>query len=113
METTPHLEDVRAALSKYTWRCTVDGRPVAELAVLIKPVAFLITVEHGQHELTRMYFHNDKFTVGIDTQRLGGIGVERVDYKTEHGLRVTWQHGYEMFIPATHCQATWKLPDSV
>jgi hypothetical protein len=91
-------------------RCTVDGLEVVELAVLIKPVAFLVTIEHGTHELTRVYFHKEKFQVGVDTQRLGGIGIQRVDYRTQTGLRVTWDHGYEMFIPSAHCQATWRLP---
>lgn len=88
--------------------CTVDGRPVSELAVLIKPVAFLVTVEHGTHELTRVFFHGGRFAVGVDTQRLGGIGLRSVDYRMTNGLRITWDHGYEMFIPSGHCQATWK-----
>lgn len=93
-------------------RCTVDGVPVAELALLIKPVAFLVTVEHGTHELTRVFFHGEKFQVGVDTQRLGGIGIGNVDYRTQGGLRITWDHGYEMFIPSGHCQVTWRLPSS-
>lgn len=92
-------------------QCTVEGKPVTELAVLIKPTAFLVTLEHGTHELSRVYFQKGKFSVGVDTQRLGGIGIETADYDPARGLGVRWQHGYVLFVPQSHCQATWKLPD--
>lgn len=90
----------------------VDGVPVAELAILVKPVAFLVTVEHGTHEVGRVYMHKGKFSVGVDTQRIGGISLTSVEYDTTKGLRIHLDHGYEMFIPVSHCQGTWKLPDA-
>ena len=104
--TTPHLEQVRAALSKYL--CTVDGKPVAELAVLIKPVAFLVTTDNGTHEIGRCYFQGDKFTVGPDLRRIGGIGIDSVEYFPERGLYLHLEKDYELFVPSSHCQATWK-----
>ena len=91
--------------------CTVDGLEVEELAVLFKPSAFLVTLGNGTHELTRTFYHRGQFTVGTDIRRLGGLGVERVAYDTQKGLRVSFERGYEVFIPSSHCQATWKLPD--
>lgn len=91
--------------------CTVNDRPVSELAILIKPVAFLVTTENGTHELTRVFYQRGEFSVGVDTRRLGGIAIKSVDYNTAEGLRIHWERGYEMFIPSSHCQATWKLPD--
>jgi hypothetical protein len=89
--------------------CTVDGVQVVELAVMFKPVALLVTTEHGVHELTRCYFQKGKFAFGVDMTRIGGIGVTGVEYKTDRGLQLHLDHGYELFIPAGHCQATWRL----
>jgi hypothetical protein len=93
-------------------KCTVDGAGVAELAVLVKPVAFFVTTEHGTHEISRCYFQNGKFTYGVDLQRLGGVGTRSADYQPGRGLLIHFEHGYEMFIPMSHCQATWRLPDA-
>lgn len=108
--TTTHLEEVRATPLKYAPSCTVDGVEVDELAVLVKPVAFLVTTEHGVHEVTRCYFQKGKFQFGVDLARLGGLGAKSVEYRPEHGLLIHFDHGYEMFVPVSHCQATWRLP---
>lgn len=91
--------------------CTVDGVEVSELAVLVKPVAFFVTTEHGTHEVSRCYFHKGKFQYGVDMQRLGGIGTKSAEYTPGRGLLIHFEHGYEMFVPMSHCQATWRLPD--
>lgn len=88
--------------------CTVNGRMVSELAVLIKPVAFLVTSGNGTHEVPRCYFQDGKFTVGPDTKRIGGIGLKSVEYFPERGLYIHLEQGYELFAPSDHCQATWK-----
>lgn len=111
-QTTPHLEEVRAAMTKHLRpRCTVDGVVVEELAVLVKPVGFLVTTSNGTHEITRCFYQKDRFTYGVDVERLGGLATESVEYQPEHGMRIHFAKGYEMFVPASHCQATWKLPD--
>jgi hypothetical protein len=89
-------------------RATVDGRPVSELAVLIKPVAFFVTIANGTYELSRCYFQNGKFTFGPDMERIGGISCQRVEFSTSSGLRMFFSQGYEMSIPQSHCQATWR-----
>jgi hypothetical protein len=91
-------------------RCTVDEQPVEELAILIKPVAFLVTTEHGTHEFTRLYFQKGEFSLGVDLKRLGGIAVRAAEFDTGRapGLRIHFDKGYEMFIPREHCQATWR-----
>lgn len=93
--------------------CTVDGAPVEELAVLIKPVAFLSTTQHGTHELSRCFYQHKKFSVGPDLERLGGIRILTAQYSTERGLALMFDHGYRMFLPASHCQATWRVAASV
>lgn len=92
--------------------CTVDGVQVDELAVLVKPVAFFVTTEHGTHEVSRCYFQKGKFQYGVDMQRLGGVGTRSAEYQPGRGLLIHFDHGYEMFIPMSHCQATWRLPES-
>lgn len=113
-ETTPHLEHVREVLTTKYLRplCSVDGNSVSELAVLIKPVAFLVTTSNGTHEVGRCFFQSGKFTVGPDLRRIGGIGIESAEYFPERGLYVHLEHGYELFAPSSHCQATWRLPDA-
>lgn len=109
--TTPHLEQVREVLTeKFPPLCTVDGVAVDELAVLVKPVAFFVTTEHGTHEVSRCYYQRGKFQYGVDMQRLGGIGTRSAEYQPGRGLLIHFEHGYEMFIPMSHCQATWRLP---
>lgn len=91
--------------------CTVDGIQVVELAVLFKPLAHLVTTSNGVHELTRCYFQNEKFAFGVDMTRIGGISATGVEYSTGAGLRLHLEKGYELFIPSSHCQATWRLPN--
>lgn len=90
--------------------CTVDGVAVAELAVLIKPVAFFVTTEHGTHEVSRCYFQGGQFKYGVDMTRLGGVSTLKGEYFPDRGLLIHFQHGYKMFVPVGHCQATWRLP---
>lgn len=107
------LIDLGAGRTEHFGVCTVDGEPVDELAVLIKPVAFLSTTQHGTHELSRCFYQNKKFSVGPDIERLGGIRIVAAKYSTERGLALTFDHGYRMFLPAGHCQATWKVAERV
>lgn len=88
--------------------CTVNGVEVSELAVIIKPVAFLVTTENGTHEIGRCWFQKGVFTVGPDLRRIGGIGIESVEYNPELGLAMHLEKGYELFIPSSHCSATWR-----
>lgn len=90
--------------------CTVNGTQVQELAVLVKPVALFVTTDSGNHEITRMFFHGGKFLYGSGQERLGGIGTVSVEYKTTEGMYIHLERGYEIFIPESHCQATWRLP---
>jgi hypothetical protein len=92
-------------------RCTVNGTPVVELAVLVKPVSLFVTTDSGNHEISRMFFHGGKFLYGSGLERMGGIGTRAVNYKPAEGMYIHLERGYEIFIPESHCQATWKLPD--
>lgn len=89
-------------------KCTVDGEPVDELAVLVKPCAFFVTTQNGTHEVNRCYFHDGVFKYGVDISRIGGCATERVEYNTREGLRIHFDKGYEMFIPVSHCQGSWR-----
>lgn len=96
--------------------CEVNGLQVEELAVLVKPVALFVTTDNGNHEITRMFFHGGKFLYGSGLERLGGIGTTSVEYNTRdlgagEGLRIHLEKGYELHIPLSQCQATWKLPE--
>lgn len=90
--------------------CTVNGEQVEELAVLVKPVALFVTTDSGNHEITRMFFHGGKFLYGSGLERLGGIGTRSVEYVPTEGMSIHLERGYEIFIPESHCQATWRLP---
>lgn len=89
--------------------CTVDGVQVAELAIIIKPVAFLVTTGNGVHEISRCYFQKGRFAFGVDMTRIGGITAVAVEYQPARGLQIHLEKGYELFVPAGNCQATWRL----
>ncbi len=89
-------------------KCAVDGVAVTELAVLVKPVAFFVTTNNGTHEVGRCYFQGGEFKYGVDVTRIGGCTTRRVEYNTREGLRIHFDKGYEMFIPVSHCQGTWR-----
>lgn len=96
--------------------CTVDGVAVAELTITIKPVALLVTIDTGVHEVNRCWFQRGAFRLGVDIGRIGGLEVTGAEFNTHGGaagLRLHFTHNYEMFIPADHCQSTWrrKTPD--
>ncbi len=101
--------------------CRVGGEPVVEMAVLFKPSAFFVTTEHGTHEITRCYFqpklNGDRkpvnppeweFSMGHDTKSLHGLKVESAEYTPERGLLMKFTRGYELFVPGSSCQATWR-----
>lgn len=90
--------------------CRVDGVEVEELAVLIKPTAFLVTTGNGTHEINRCYFQSGAFAFGVDMKRIGGISAAAVEYFPERGLYLHLERGYELFVPSGHCQATWRKP---
>jgi hypothetical protein len=110
---TPHLEEVREMLEAKLAQplCRVGGVEVVELALLIKPTAFLVTTANGTHEINRCYFQSGAFAFGVDMKRIGGIAARSVEYFPERGLYLHLEKGYEMFIPSSHCSATWRLPE--
>lgn len=91
--------------------CKVGGVEVEELAIMVKPCAFFVTTEHGTHEINRCYFQKGKFQYGVDMQRLGGVGTRSAEYIPGQGLRLHMDFGYEVAVPDSHCQATWRLPE--
>lgn len=105
---TPNVTGIADYIPASPGRCLVDGAEVVELAVHIKPVAFLVTIADGTHEVSRCFYSGDRFTFGPDLSRLGALSAERVEYRTREGLTMTFTKGYTLFVPTGHCQATWR-----
>lgn len=97
-----------AALEPEPVKCTVLGQPVTELAVIIKPVAFLVTTTDGTFEVGRCWYQKGEFSVGVEMRRFGPLQIEHANYEPTSGLHIHLSRGYEMFIPYNQCSATWR-----
>lgn len=89
-------------------RPTVDGVPVRELNLLVNPAAFLVSSDGGTHEITRAYFQNGKYSIGIMTHRLGPHALEGITIG-ERGASLKFSTGYVVFIPQHRLQSTHKV----
>ena len=80
--------------------------------VLLRHPMFLITMEHGQHETTRVFVKEDGqvFVGDRAGNKLGPSRVTGVTFDTRTGLTVFTTHG-TMFSPIHDCQATWIPAD--
>lgn len=89
--------------------CTVDGQPVLELSALVVPAAYFVSPSSGTAEITRIYYHDGKYTSAYATARLGDATVVGAHYSADTGLLVVLTGGYRVRIPAARVQASWRV----
>ena len=90
-------------------KADVDGTPVRELFVLLRHPAFMITMDSGTHECTRIYVFDGKARAGdrLDN-RIGPGVIASVTFETGKGLRIRTSRG-TIFSPVSDCQAVWTV----
>lgn len=86
---------------------SVHGAPVTEFHALIGPAAFLITRDGGTHEITRCYYDGQHISLGYERRKLGGLDVLAADLDHER-LRITFERGVTVEVPAHRVQATYR-----
>lgn len=94
---------------------TLDGRELKELGVLISgapqgPI-FLITPEMST-EISRVYFHNGKYTCGANGARVGVSFILSARIVTGRGMFLSFNTGHQVFVPEQWFQMTWIYKDS-
>lgn len=96
-------------------RCTLNGSAyLTELfALVVGTPAFMVTAE-GSHEITRVYYVEDKFNLGFGPDRAGSNSasprVKSADFEPEgKGLTLQMDTGHVLRIPASRLQSTWRV----
>lgn len=88
---------------------TLDGKPLKELSLLIKPApcgpGYLITLD-STNEFSRVYYHNGRYILRENTDRLGYSRLESADL-TKDGLLLVFNTGHHVAIPRSWYVFTW------
>jgi hypothetical protein len=87
---------------------TVAGSHVSVFNALVSPAAFLISPEHGTHEITRCYYDNGKYVVGpAGMTRLGPYTCIGADLERDF-LTLVFSGGIRVAIPVNRVQVTYQ-----
>lgn len=83
---------------------------MTELAILVQPAAFLVTLDGGTHEITRCYFQNGKYAISsYSNARLGQHSVVGAELRADGTLHLHFTGGYSVLIPSHRLQTTYRL----
>jgi hypothetical protein len=79
---------------------TFQGRPLAELALILQPghPVFLVTSDNGSHDLTKVYWMRGKYNVKEGYDRLGTSRLLHAALDAEEAV-LTWSCGRRVHIP--------------